>query len=251
MMMAVVMMSNVNACTQSITLSPNSGFSCVTIVGSDFDNNKVITIYWNDVSQPFVSATGKTDSSGNFVVIISIPTTTAGLYTIKATVNGDSASATFTVISMVGATGATGQTGATGSQGEQGAQGIQGEQGIQGATGLTGAVGHVGKTGLQGIAGVNGTNGTNGTNGKDGATGLTGAMGATGSQGATGATGQSGATGATGSQGAIGSQGKAGTNGTDGINGAGFPLWLSIVLVVTAIAVVTLSALAYRKVKRS
>ena len=103
-----------------------------------FAADKTITITYDGAVQPTVPLTVETDCSGSFSTIIFIPNELAvGPHTITVTeINGDSASATYTVVDMIGAQGVQGPKGATGAQGIQGPQGIAGLQGIAGQNGL-------------------------------------------------------------------------------------------------------------------
>jgi len=91
----------------AIGLTPNSGFSSTTVVGSGFSPNSKITVTWDDTEIPTVPSPLVTDSYGNFTAIISVPTQTdPGTHTVKATdESGNWANATFTVIDMTGPQG--------------------------------------------------------------------------------------------------------------------------------------------------
>lgn len=193
----------------SITLNPNTGFA-TTITGSGFGNSKEFTVSFNSVNVPFVSETGKTDSQGNVLCIITSPISVAGSYTVVVTDSqGNTASAVFTVPNEVGATGA---------QGAQGTQGVKGDTGAQGATGAIGATGQTGATGATGAKGATGSTGATGQTGATGATGAQGIQGVKGDTGATGQTGAQGVKGDTGSQGIQGVQGEQGIQGAQGLS---------------------------------
>ncbi|MGO8807718.1 MAG: hypothetical protein ACLQO7_14205 [Candidatus Bathyarchaeia archaeon] len=214
LVLALMIVSVVSACTAplapSITLSPTQGFATTTITGTGFAADKTITITYDGAVQPTVPLTVETDCSGSFSTIISIPNELAvGPHTITVTeINGDSASATYTVVDMIGAQGVQGPKGATGAQGIQGPQGIAGLQGIAGQNGL-----NFNETGN--VFMFNGTDGTNGLNGVD--------FNATGnmfvSNGTNGLNGQNGLNGKDGTNGANGTNGTNGTNGSNGASG--------------------------------
>ncbi len=187
LMLALSTSAVVSACNPSITLSPPQGFAMTTITGTDFGISETITITYDGVSQPTIPLTVKTDETGSFSAIISIPDELAvGAHTISATdMIGYSASTTFTVVDM------------TGPQGAQGPQGIAGQNGV-GTNGINGlnfnATGNVlvynGTNGQDGQNGLNGKDGTNGINGINGADGKDGTNGTQGTQGPQGVNGQ-------------------------------------------------------------
>jgi len=108
----------------SLSLTPDTGFATTTAVGSGFSNDSEVTIAWDGTVIPTAPVNATTDASGNFAVIISVPTQTApGAHIVNATdESGNWGTATFTVANM------------TGPQGPQGLQGIQGVPGTNGTT---------------------------------------------------------------------------------------------------------------------
>jgi hypothetical protein len=114
-----------------LTLSPVTGFASVTVTGTNFDPNSVITITWDGTAVPTVPQPLRTNGAGSFTALISVPTqTAAGAHTVAATdEGGNTEQATFTVIDMTGSAGATGATGPIGPTGPQGPQGEVGPSG--------------------------------------------------------------------------------------------------------------------------
>ena len=194
----------------SITLSPPQGFAMTTISGADFSKTSIVTVTYDGVVQPTIPAQVKTDSSGAFTVIISIPDELAvGVHTIRANDSyGYSASATFTVVDMKGSQGLQGPQGVAGQNGKEGLNGAAGTNGLDfngtgniflynGTNGQSGqnfnATGNTfvyngtnGLNGQNGLNGIDGTNGINGVNGKDGTNGVQGVSGTQGLQGPSG-----------------------------------------------------------------
>ncbi len=132
-----------------ITLMPSTGFSSTTIAGLGFANNSRVTITWDDRVIPTVPSPIIADATGDFTTIISVPTQTApGVHTINATdESGNWATATFTVIDMIGPQGPKGDKGDTGDQGPTGPQGPQGPEGENGTQGPAGPQGIQGPPG--------------------------------------------------------------------------------------------------------
>ncbi len=127
-----------------ISLTPETGFATTTIVGEAFTAYSALSISWEGISEPVpaIPAPATVLEDGSFVVMISIPTTTPGNYTITASdAAGVSAWAVFAVEDM------TGPLGPQGERGEQGPEGPQGERGEKGDTGATGARGEMGPQG--------------------------------------------------------------------------------------------------------
>jgi hypothetical protein len=207
-----------------ITLSPNSGFSSVTIQGTGFPANYSgeipVEITWdgkaissnNIVPSPLYTSIVYTDITayGRFTAIFTVPAgASTGNHKVRAEQdNGDGglyfAEANFQVIDLTGpagASGVAGVTGAKGAKGEKGEQGDQGEKGLpgsRGASGISGQMGPMGPMGPQGFAGARGPSG---------------AQGATGPQGPAGMPGQPGTPGPTGPAGPAGDDGKGGGTG--------------------------------------
>ncbi len=137
----------------SITLSPESGFSAVTVVGRGFQGGE-ISIYWDTEQVPTVPSPlyGYETQFGGFTAIITVPTQTEpGEHEIVAKdQEGASAGAMFTVIDMTGPEGPPGEpgpAGESGSSGGSGSQGLPGEPGLPGQMGLPGETGPPGEPG--------------------------------------------------------------------------------------------------------
>jgi hypothetical protein len=138
----------------TITLTPNSGFSATTISGTGFSGP--IHVSWSDVSIPTVPSTLVAQADGSFTALISIPTSTPGDYSVKASDSiPNSASALFRVMDMKGSPGEKGDKGDAGVQGPIGLQGPKGEQGIAGIPG------EKGETGEQTSSGINNSRSNN------------------------------------------------------------------------------------------
>ena len=147
--------------TPTITLSPESGFSSITVSGSGFMG--VVSIYWDSTPPPLptvptvVYASAGTNYN-EFTAIITVPTQTApGVHTVTATdIDGHIADADFTVIDMTGPQGPRGEPGPAGTAGPAGATGApgepgpRGEQGLPGERGITGPQGETGPPGEPG-----------------------------------------------------------------------------------------------------
>jgi len=128
----------------SLTLSPNSGFSSIMVVGTGFSPVDNITIFWNGIAIPTIESPLYTNLLGNFTALINVPSQTKpGSYNVTAKdfSSGEKASAFFTVVNMTGPQGPKGDTG------PQGAQGLTGDTGEQGPVGETGPKGDQGPTG--------------------------------------------------------------------------------------------------------
>jgi len=146
----------------TITLSPEGGFSAVTIVGEHFpypfmSTYSVRTLWDGEEIPNYPGHEYFTDTQVDisFVVIISVPTQAApGPHTVSAylsSLEGDTPaySAEFTVLDMTGPQGIQGVAGPAGPAGA----GVAGAKGDKGDTGAQGAVG---PAGLQGPAGPQG-----------------------------------------------------------------------------------------------
>ncbi len=113
----LVVNGTVLAATPAITM-PASGFAATGISGTGFSANSIISVTFNATAIVTVPAVVTTDAAGKFSALIAIPTSTAGIYPVKATdAAGGSASANFTVVDKTGARGATGAAGAVGPAG--------------------------------------------------------------------------------------------------------------------------------------
>jgi hypothetical protein len=145
----------------SITLTPDSGFSAVTISGTGFSPGSTVTIYWDNNLIPSVPSSVSVQGAGGFTAIIVVPAQTSpGTHTIMARDgSGNQANAIFDVVDM------RGPPGPRGNQGPQGLQGLRGEQGLQGPKGDQGPQGIQGPQGLEGPPGPRGDQGPRGETG--------------------------------------------------------------------------------------
>jgi len=93
-----------------ITLSPEKGFACTTVVGAYFTPNATVAIAWDGVVVPTVPSKVVADNNGTFTAIITVPTQTAvGNHTVKATdTGGITSEEVFTVVDMTGLQGLQG-----------------------------------------------------------------------------------------------------------------------------------------------
>lgn len=133
---------------QDIDLMPNRGFAVTTVNGSDFGYGNEIRFTWdgNTVASipAYVEITDQ--ATGSFTALIIVPTPLeVGFHTITATgysggVPGESAVATFEVVSRLGPPGPAG-AGATGPSGPEGPAGPTGPEGPAGAAGSPGSPG--------------------------------------------------------------------------------------------------------------
>ena len=153
--------SQAGAPPPSITLSPSSGFSAITVSGAGFARGEIF-IYWERDRMPTVPVHvyPSDTQAGNFTAIITVPTQTSpGQYEILATDQVVTASAMFEVVDMTGPQGppgVAGPSGGTGSQGSPGETGPAGEPGPVGPPGEPGTTGEVGPPGPPGEAGPGG-----------------------------------------------------------------------------------------------
>ncbi len=225
----------------SITLTPSSGISVITVTGNGFPKNQGIHIFWNEVDVPGWLGDSRTSHDGTFCVIMTIQTQTPGAYNITVIVGGKSASAPFTVLDVRGPQGPQGPEGPQGPKGDKGDTGATGPQGPKGDTGAQGPAGPQGPAGSQGPKGDKGDQGAKGDTGPQGPIGPqgpkgdTGDTGAQGPQGDKGDKGEKGDTGATGAQGPQGPKGETGDIGPQGPKGESaeldvLPLIIAIVI---------------------
>lgn len=86
----------------SLSLSPESGFASVTLVGSGFANQANITITWDGKPIPTIPSSVMTDTYGGFTSLISVPTQNApGPHIVKASdEEGNAVEETFVVLEM-------------------------------------------------------------------------------------------------------------------------------------------------------
>jgi chitobiase/beta-hexosaminidase-like protein/Big-like domain-containing protein len=85
--------------TASIGLSPASGLPgvLVTVTGSAFSPNSIVTITYDGATRSTTPSTVTTSSGGTFSASFTVPTTSAGSHTVRATdATSKSATATFT-----------------------------------------------------------------------------------------------------------------------------------------------------------
>jgi hypothetical protein len=136
---------------ESIELYPESGFSTVTVTGTDFYGGE-ISIFWDGTRVPTVPTVVYPDyqrETGEFTAIISVLTPNEpGEHTISVRdQEGGRASAEFTVIDMTGPQGPKGEEGATGATGPAGSAGEPGPTGEPGPQGEPGEQGPIGEPG--------------------------------------------------------------------------------------------------------
>jgi hypothetical protein len=100
-------------CVPSISLSPETGISTVTVEAIGFTPSTAVIIYWDDQEIPSIPNNLFTDEDGDFTCIISVYTQTEpGLHEVKAIDDeGNIATAIFTVINVKGEKGDQGSTG--------------------------------------------------------------------------------------------------------------------------------------------
>jgi hypothetical protein len=164
--MAVVIVASfaistgVQAATPGITLSPNTGFSTLTVSGTGFV--RLVTISWDNVPIPTVPSTIQVNELGNFTAIITVPTQTdVGDHLVTATDTAAkpviNVSTVFKVVDMTGPAGAAGVKGATGAAGPAGSAGTIAGVGPAGPAGPAGPTGPAGAKGEAGAAGVSGS----------------------------------------------------------------------------------------------
>ncbi|MFC2001154.1 IPT/TIG domain-containing protein [Chloroflexota bacterium] len=96
-----------------IALSPLRGKvgTLVEITGTEFADNKNLTIQYDQYVEPIDSGNRKTSSRGGFTSVIRVPESTAGSHTVSATVSGDEATATFNVEPETVISSTSGETG--------------------------------------------------------------------------------------------------------------------------------------------
>lgn len=163
--------------TLTLDLSPDSGFSVVTVTGeingSQYNYSfEMVEIFWDNVRIPTVPAVvyieyDEYEMGMYFSAIISVPTQTEpGNHTIRAEVTGYDYyseapdpiiikdTATFEVIDMTGPAGEDGPPGARGPAGPIGPAGATGSTGPSGSRGSSGAIGPMGPPGPAGAPGA-------------------------------------------------------------------------------------------------
>jgi len=142
--------SQVGAPRPSITLSPVSGFSAITVAGMGFLGGE-ISIYWDGNRIPTVPSPlyAYGTETGSFTAIISVPTQAApGRHTVTVRDQKEAvASASFEVIDRTGPQGPPGEQGAPGPSGTPGTQGPSGKSGPAGEPGVQGPPGPAGEPG--------------------------------------------------------------------------------------------------------
>ena len=133
----------------SLTLSPNSGFSSIMVVGTGFSPGDNITIFWDGSAIPTILSPLYVGLGGDFTALINVPSQTipgSHNVTAKGFSGVGNASAFFTVVNMTGAQGPKGDTGSQGAQGPPGT-GEKGDTGEQGPAGEPGSKGDQGPPG--------------------------------------------------------------------------------------------------------
>jgi hypothetical protein len=164
----------------NITISPESGFSSITVTGT-INNlgyyelyDTTVSVYWDGKQIPTVPlvaelvpiSESQDGTVWGFSVLISVPEqTTPGEHTVRVRAIGTtygaevpepftiSDSAVFEVIDMTGSIGPAGPAGPTGRTGSAGLPGKDGVNGIDGKDGQDGQDGAQGPPGPQGPAG--------------------------------------------------------------------------------------------------
>ena len=164
LLLAIVIMGTItkeaySQAMASISLSPSSGFSAITVTGQGFSGGR-ITIFWDSEPIPTVpSPLYLYDTQdGSFTAVITVPTPTEpGEHNVAARdQQGHTANATFNVIDMTGPPGPpgpSGQAGLTGPAGPSGPVGI-GEPGPPGPAGEPGPQGPPGEAGPGGAISI-------------------------------------------------------------------------------------------------
>ncbi len=145
---AMLLVSCPQALAQDITLMPSRGFAVTTVNGSDFPYGNEIRFTWdgNPVTSIPEYVVIMDQATGSFTALIIVPNPLeVGFHTITATaysdgVPGESAVATFEVVSRVGPPGPDG-VGAAGPTGPEGPAGPAGPEGPAGAAGSPGSPG--------------------------------------------------------------------------------------------------------------
>jgi hypothetical protein len=164
---------------ETITLTPEEGFSAVMISGQGFfdytGSGVSISIYWGGLEDSLPTIPPEvllTDADkGLFSAMIVVPEQTEpDQYNIEAVGTGPDeveiyrAGAVFTVVDMTGPAGPPGPEGQPG----MGARGREGPMGPEGPPGATGATGPAGPSGPPGPAGPVGSQGEQGLPGEPG-----------------------------------------------------------------------------------
>src|SRR5207245_4560429 len=99
--------------TPTISLNPTSGpaGTNVTVTGNNFSPNSAIVISYDGASVTTIPASTTTDLTGSFSATFTVPASTAGSHTVKATdASANSASVQFTVTPSISLTPTTGPT---------------------------------------------------------------------------------------------------------------------------------------------
>ncbi|MDD5092940.1 MAG: hypothetical protein PHV74_00970 [Dehalococcoidia bacterium] len=129
---------------RSVQISPSEGVAAI-LTGEGFPKNSEIDFTWQDEILATVPHPVTTDSVGRFSALVVAPTTDPGDYVIKASdAGGNTAEASFKVISLKGAQGEVGPSGKDGAMGTDGRDGLDG---LDGTNGLTGPAGEKGEKG--------------------------------------------------------------------------------------------------------
>jgi uncharacterized repeat protein (TIGR02543 family) len=85
-----------------ITLAPSSGSSgvSVTVAGSGFAGSSAVTVNYDAVPQTTTPSTVTTNTSGSFSCSFTVPTSTAGAHTVRASQGASSATATYQLVPL-------------------------------------------------------------------------------------------------------------------------------------------------------
>jgi len=160
--------------TPNLILSPEAGIGIATLCGAGFPGDSDVAISADAKNLPAVPLHVVTDGYGSFTAIITLPSNTPGSYTISATSQSDTASATYVMVDTQGSQGPKGEEGNRGPEGSPGPKGEQGSPGPQGPEGSQGPRGEQGDRGPEGPPGPKGEQGPPGPEGPEGLQGLKG-----------------------------------------------------------------------------
>ena len=118
-----------------ISLSPEQGIGVTTVSGTGLLGEVPVTIAVDAKDLPTVPLHVVTDAHGAFTALITLPSSTAGSYTVSAQNNGLRATATYNLVNFQGVPGPKGDKGDPGPQGPAGPAGEKGDPGPQGEKG--------------------------------------------------------------------------------------------------------------------
>ena len=139
----------------TLVLGPTSGLGAITVTGRYFTSGSPVTISFDGqpVSTYPETVQATTTTGTGFTALVSVPTTKAGKYEVKAVdIAGITATATFEVPSLGGV--APGGTPVAGPAGPAGPAGKAGANGKDGAPGKAGPAGPAGAKGADGAPGT-------------------------------------------------------------------------------------------------